>query len=784
MASTGFSSFRGRQEDAVLGALAGRDVLVIMPTGGGKTVCYVIPALVQPGLCVVVSPLLALMQDQVANLRAVGVRAEQLSSALPAAQRAAVLEELAAGCGGKGGQPDIKLLLVTPELLAASERFRTLLRRLHAARNLSLFAIDESHCISTWGHDFRPAYRRLQALRHDYPGVPIMALTATAASQVQDDICNQLRLSSPLRLLSSFNRPNIAYSVRYLDVEAAEAAGMAAAAVAAAGKGAAAEAAAEGADEMGALIRLLKQRRTAGGSAPCSIVYCQKRDTCEEVAARLCREGLPAAAYHGQMAEAAKQKVLQAWQADEVPIVAATIAFGMGIDKAGVRLVVHFNLPRSLEGFYQEAGRAGRDGAPAESVMFYRQVEDQQDKEGKAAKKAQPRGKGAAVGSGAGGLDCEEGAVAASADEEAQVQATAWQSIAAQLARLEELQVQAAAERRGWGGAGRGGSAQDEEGDMFAVRGGAGVGAGGDDRGRGDQEEFGPGFINAGRADAATAADAAVRAEARCAAAAARSAAGGQVNDRYFAALEAREREHERRLKGQGAGDVVDRMLTSGSGGGRGSTPAQPPDAAARANATNKLAAALAGNRAVEGLEGGLVQRLAAAVEGDVYGSGLPRQQYTSRMAGLLTRAKAAPSALALLPQAPQAPGAGSAAPAAAPAAAQSSAASTAALLPELLQAELAALERILGGDGASGAPGAAAGAGAGGSGKACALGRLRAMAGVAVTVAAVAGGGVGKRAARLGKHADAEVAEAARAVVASWKRQLPEPAGPKPGAV
>ncbi|GLI63211.1 hypothetical protein VaNZ11_006064 [Volvox africanus] len=384
----GFETFRGKQEEAVLAALAGRDTLVIMPTGGGKTICYVIPALMQPGVCIVVSPLLALMQDQVANLTKVGVRAAQLSSALPVAQRAAVLADLTGTDGGD--QPTIRLLLVTPELLAASGRFRSVLRQLHTRRNLSLFAIDESHCISSWGHDFRPTYRQLQVLRRDFPGVPIMALTATATSQVQDDICEQLRLHNPLRLLTSFNRPNISYAVRYLDVEELS--------------------------EVEALVKLLRERLTSGGTVPCSIVYCQKRETCEEVAEKLSREGLPAKAYHGQMNTHVKKEVLRQWQADEVPVVVATIAFGMGIDKAGVRLVVHFNLPRSLEGYYQEAGRGGRDGLPAESVLFYsRQARKrmdyvlEQDARKKAATKGRRKGSAAAARTGMGGDEEDEG---------------------------------------------------------------------------------------------------------------------------------------------------------------------------------------------------------------------------------------------------------------------------------------------------------------------------------------------------------------------------------------
>ncbi|KAG2451777.1 hypothetical protein HYH02_003556 [Chlamydomonas schloesseri] len=919
----GFDAFRGKQEDAVLSAMAGQDALVIMPTGGGKTLCYVIPALAQPGLAVVVSPLLALMQDQVNNLKAVGVPAAQLSSALPAAQREAILTDLGGGGGGGGeggsgmSAPSLKLLLVTPELLAASKKFRYVLRRLHSARLVSLFAIDESHCISTWGHDFRPAYRQLGSLRSDYPGVPIMALTATAASQVQDDICKQLRLQSPLRLCASFNRPNISYSVRYLDVE--------------------------GAGEAEALVRLLtERRRAAGGVLPCSIVYATKRDTCEDVAARLCRDGLAAAAYHGQMGDAKKREVLAKWQADEVPVVVATIAFGMGIDKAGVRLVVHLNLPSSLEGFYQEAGRAGRDGAPAESVLFYSRearrrmdyvLEKEQEKAAREGGAKGPKGPGggaaaddssagggfvtaaaaaraaavaavaavkageggagganssptAAAGAGAkgaGGHGVDSGrsgggsgddddspsaasaAAGPSAAEDAAVKKTAWQAFGrvvdwalaprcrrrallahfgealqpagapcagtgngeaagcdvcrdreAVLAALEALKQQelaAAAQRQagGWWGKGGGGGGKkggdDEEADMFAVRGGGG--GGGDDDGGGGQradKDEGPGVYNAGRHDEVPV-SAATASAARAAAAAARSAAGGQVNSAYFDALEAREREHERRQQ-RGGGDIVDRMLSAVGGGGGGggasaaAVAAPPPDEGARANARNKLAGALAGNVACAGLEPDLLQRLAAAVEAEVYGNGhVPRQQYTSRMAGLLSRARAAPSALALLPQAPPAAAAAEGSPAGSGASgggavvAALSAAAAAPLLPALLQGEVAAVEAVMQ-PAASPAdspaqPQARAPAPLDRPTKDRLLGRLRCLAAVAVGVEAVAAGGVGRRLAALGKLGKqqagsggvgpgpgpevVELADAARGVVAAWKRQLPE---------
>ncbi|GLC49939.1 hypothetical protein PLESTB_000325100 [Pleodorina starrii] len=804
----GYEAFRGKQEEAVLAAIAGRDVLVIMPTGGGKTICYVIPALVQPGVCIVVSPLLALMQDQVANLTKVGVRAAQLSSALPASQRAAIMADLTSG--GGSGQPSIRLLLVTPELLAASGKFRWVLQRLHARRNLSLFAIDESHCISTWGHDFRPAYRRLAALRHDFPGVPIMALTATAASQVQDDICEQLRLQNPVRLLSSFNRPNISYTVRYLDVE--------------------------GADEVGALISLLRaaaESYGAGGAVPCSIVYCQKRDTCETVAKKLSGEGLPARPYHGQMDEATKREVLRLWQADEVPVVVATIAFGMGIDKAGVRLVVHFNLPRSLEGFYQEAGRAGRDGRPAESVLFYsrearsrmdfvlkKDQEEKKEKEEQQKKEATKRGGGGGSGGGgAAGLGNDEGddgeaeataLTATSEAEEAQVKTTAWEAfglvvdwattaccrrrallghfgerlppgpcggtgdgqaagcdvcrdpghVEEQLKKMRDKELDAAAKRQqgGWRCGGKGGD--DEEADMFAVRGGGAGGGGGD--GGGDGDDAGPSFYQAGRSGLREECAAHV-AEARSAAASARAAAGGQVNDTYFAALAAMERQHEARNK-EAAGDVVDRMLSGGAGGGGGSgggsVPAPPLDAGIRANATSKLAAALKGSQAACGVDPELLQKLAAAVEADVHGNGLPRQLYTSRMAGLITRAKTAPSALALLPQSSSS-GGGSGSGSAAPPAA------FAELLPRLIQEEVAVVESLLLPQQGSEAAASAA--------TARAVARLGALAAVAVTLEAVAAGGVGKRVNKLGRHGVEEVAEAARRAVASWKRQLPE---------
>jgi ATP-dependent DNA helicase RecQ len=319
----GYTSFRPLQQDIIQTILGGEDVFVLMPTGGGKSLCYQIPALVLDGLTIVVSPLIALMKDQVDALRANDVAATFINSSLDARE---MLERQAAVARG-----DVKLLYVAPE------RFSTpgFLRLLKTA-GVSLFAIDEAHCVSEWGHDFRPDYRALQQLRQQFPDATFAAFTATATERVQVDIRNQLGLERARTFQGSFNRPNLYYEVRPKQ------------------------------NTFDQLSAFIAGRRSASG-----IIYCQSRQSTEDVAHRLQRLGFDAAAYHAGLEAAERQRVQEAFVRDDVRIVVATIAFGMGIDKPDVRYVVHYDLPKNLEGYYQESGRAGRDGDPAECILFY-----------------------------------------------------------------------------------------------------------------------------------------------------------------------------------------------------------------------------------------------------------------------------------------------------------------------------------------------------------------------------------------------------------------------------
>ncbi|DBA86976.1 TPA: hypothetical protein ACH3X2_14259 [Trebouxia sp. C0005] len=340
MAFTGFSNFQGKQQEAITAVLSGWDVFVLMPTGGGKSLCYSLPALVKSGTALIVSPLIALMENQVANLQKRNVKCNFLSSTKTAQERSSILQDI------KSAAPALQLLFITPELLSTGG-FMGVLKAMNSRGTLTLFAVDEAHCISSWGHDFRPAYRKLGMIRQQLPGVPIMALTATAAPQVQDDIMKQLKIPSAVKLVSSFNRPNIHYSVKVV-TEAQS-------------------------DPLPHIVALLKEGRRAepDGAWPCSIIYALKKESTEEIAAGLTHKGIPCQAYHAGRPAKERSRVLEDWNEGRVPVVAATIAFGMGIDRANVRLVVHYSLPKTLEGFYQESGRAGRDGKPARSLVFY-----------------------------------------------------------------------------------------------------------------------------------------------------------------------------------------------------------------------------------------------------------------------------------------------------------------------------------------------------------------------------------------------------------------------------
>ncbi len=319
----GFDRFRAPQEAVIRRVFGGRDALVVMPTGGGKSLCYQLPAMMRDGTALVVSPLVSLMKDQVDALRAHGIEAAALNASLPAEELEDVLRTARAG--------RLKLLYVAPERLA-SPVFRNLVSEL----KVSLVAVDEAHCISEWGHDFRPEYRQLATLRGLCPNAPFIALTATATEDVRADILRQLGIESAGLFVSGFDRPNLRYGVFPKK------------------------------DAFGMLVTLL--RRHAGGSA---IVYCLSRKRTEEVAERLREQGFSAEAYHAGLTPGVRGSVQDRFIKDKLSVVVATVAFGMGIDKPDVRLVVHYDLPKSLEGYYQETGRAGRDGLPSECFLLF-----------------------------------------------------------------------------------------------------------------------------------------------------------------------------------------------------------------------------------------------------------------------------------------------------------------------------------------------------------------------------------------------------------------------------
>ena len=319
----GFSSFRPLQEEIIRDTLAGKDVFAVLPTGGGKSLCFQLPALVRPGLTVVVSPLIALMKDQVDALQAAGVAATLLNSSLAAGESKPRLRGLHNG--------EFKLLYVAPERLMLSGFLEDLKKW-----NVNLFAIDEAHCVSEWGHDFRPEYRQLATLRDQFPGVPLMALTATATERVRADIVDQLHLKNPADYVASFNRPNLTYRV----------------------------AAKSGAYEQ--MVAFIKARKGEGG-----IIYCQARKTTEALARKLTEDGINARPYHAGLTADERAGNQEKFLRDETRVICATIAFGMGINKPNVRFVIHYDLPKNIEGYYQETGRAGRDGLPGECLLLF-----------------------------------------------------------------------------------------------------------------------------------------------------------------------------------------------------------------------------------------------------------------------------------------------------------------------------------------------------------------------------------------------------------------------------
>ena len=325
--SFGFEHFRAGQQAIVRDVLARRDVLALMPTGGGKSLCFQLPALLQSGVTLVVSPLIALMQDQVRQLRTNGIAATFINSSLEASEIQRRTADLLRG--------QYKLLYLAPERLLLQDFLETTLRRLESGIGINAFVIDEAHCVSEWGHDFRTEYRQLARLRQRHPKVPMLAFTATATARVRADISTQLALQDPAVHVASFNRPNLFYRVQPKNK-----------------------------NSYGELLTLSR-----GGGA--GIVYCLSRKRVDELAAKLQQDGIRAGAYHAGLDGVTRHDTQDAFIRDDLQVVVATIAFGMGIDKPDVRWVVHYDLPRTLEGYYQESGRAGRDGDPAKCILYF-----------------------------------------------------------------------------------------------------------------------------------------------------------------------------------------------------------------------------------------------------------------------------------------------------------------------------------------------------------------------------------------------------------------------------
>lgn len=319
----GYDHFRPMQEEIIRSLMSGKDVLVIMPTGGGKSICFQLPAILMPGTCIVVSPLIALMKDQVEGLRASGIRAAYLNSSLDPSEQRSVENDFFNG--------NLDLLYISPEKLVSSGFFPLLSRV-----EINLIAIDEAHCISAWGHDFRPEYTQLNFLKQHFPNIPIIALTATADKITRKDIAGQLRLPDPETFIASFDRPNLQLNVR------------------------------PGQQRLPQILQFLKNHQGESG-----ILYSLSRKSTEELASKLRDAGYKAEAYHAGLSPRERSRVQDAFINDNAQVICATIAFGMGIDKSNVRWVIHYNLPKNIESYYQEIGRAGRDGARAETILFY-----------------------------------------------------------------------------------------------------------------------------------------------------------------------------------------------------------------------------------------------------------------------------------------------------------------------------------------------------------------------------------------------------------------------------
>jgi ATP-dependent DNA helicase RecQ len=321
----GYDDFRLNQLSVIETVLAGKDVMGIMPTGGGKSICYQLPAMLLPGITIVVSPLIALMKDQVDSLLANGIHAAYLNSTQSQEEQRDIIIQARAG--------NIKLLYIAPERIPSnSSSFIDFLRTL----NPSLFAIDEAHCISSWGHDFRPEYLKLAVLKRNFPHIPVIALTASADRQTQNDILQKLDVPSARTFISSFNRPNIYYYIRPKQ------------------------------NTMARIAEYVKKHKN-----DCGIIYALSRSSTEDIAAKLRTMGINAAHYHAGLDPAERARTQEAFQRDDINVIVATIAFGMGIDKSNVRYVIHHDVPKNIEGYYQETGRAGRDGLKSDAILFF-----------------------------------------------------------------------------------------------------------------------------------------------------------------------------------------------------------------------------------------------------------------------------------------------------------------------------------------------------------------------------------------------------------------------------